>query len=153
MQLSLICQIIERWTSERFLNEMLQQDFKGKYISEPQKLAERHEYWTFRIRYLEGRPDNFNLFTPFIIIANFPVEKLKIQHKVEHPDLVKLYEQDIKTMPPIFIIYNNYMVSQGEQYPQVINGHHRLAAAKSKQQATIKIVTDNDSWKNLKDLC
>lgn len=149
----MLCKAIDRWTSEEFYQEMVKQDLHGKYGVDWEEMNDRKEYWKFRTKYLEGRPKNFDQYKPFIVISNFPIAKLESEHEVEYWDLVGVYSQDIQNAPPIFVILSDYMVSRGAIFPRINNGHHRVAAAKFMGVKTIKIVTDSESWENLRELC
>lgn len=149
----MLCKVIDRWTADQFCKEMIQQDQKGKYGIDLEKLKERQEYWKFRTKYLEGRPENYGLFQPFLVIKNFPLAKLEPEHPIEYWDLVEVYSQDIENAPPIFVMFNDYMVAHGVNFPRIINGHHRVAAAIKSNLSIIKIVTDYESWRNLRELC
>lgn len=146
--------IIRSLTKEEFISEMYHQDATGKHADWLKNQYETRSYpqqdWgkiaQFHTRASEQYAPDCD---PFLIITNLSINFLKCEHFPEEEKRVKKYAELITSFPPIFVSLTSYQFNNlKESQPPltVINGNHRVEAAKLRKNNTIDVIMSQEAW-------
>jgi hypothetical protein len=131
-------------TAQEFLEEMDRQDITGKH-------GTRQEKWRTVVDFESRNPENSEYITPFVLIGDLPIEWLEPEHEPNFPSRVHEYAMRKTPFPPINVKLGAFRLgNEGEAArPKIVNGNHRVTAAKQRGDTAINALMSRETWKNI----
>jgi len=134
-------------TAQEFYEEMHHQDITGKHGTIQAK-------WLEVVNFELQNEENFeNRASPFILVGGLPIKWLEQEHDPNFPGLAYDYARRTTEAPPIYVKLGSFRLKNEGSYarPRIVNGNHRVVAAKLKGKTTIDALMTYETWRNIRD--